>query len=114
MPGFKMGRVTSDIKYALSEIFSEVKDPRISKLLSIVKLDISGDMSYAKIYVSVMGSEEEKTSSLEALKNATGFIKRELGLRLNLRGVPHPTFVLDRSIDYGAHISDLISKINKD
>ena len=75
-------------------------------------IQITKDLKYAKIYVSVMGTESEKSDSMAALKSATGFIKREIGMRLNLRAVPQPTFVLDNSIDYGAHINDLIRKIN--
>jgi len=109
-----MERVKEDIRRELSAIMRSIKDPRLSPMTSVVAVEVTKDMKYAKVYVSIMGSEEEKSSSLEALKNATGFIKRELGQRLSLRGVPHPSFVIDRSIDYGAHINELIAKINKD
>ena len=114
MANNRMERVKEDIKRELAVILREIKDPRLSPMTSVIACEVTKDMKYAKVYVSVMGSEEEKTATLGALKNATGFIKRELGLRLNLRGVPHPTFVLDRSIDYGAHINEIIAKINKD
>ena len=114
MANNRMERVKEDIKRELASILREIKDPRLSPMTSVIAVEVTKDMKYAKVYVSVMGSEEEKASSLEALKNATGFIKREIGQRLSIRGVPHPTFVLDRSIDYGAHINELISKINKD
>jgi len=110
----RMERVKEDIRRELSAIMRSIKDPRLSPMTSVVAVEVTKDMKYAKVYVSIMGSEEEKSSSLEALKNATGFIKRELGQRLSLRGVPHPSFVIDRSIDYGAHINELIAKINKD
>ena len=114
MAGFRINRVSEDIKREITAIIRELKDPRVmGKMLTVVRVEVSSDASYAKVYVSVMGSEEEKKASLEALKNATGFIKREIGARLNLRAVPHPTFVLDNSIDYGAHINDLIKKINE-
>ena len=113
MANNRMERIKEDIKRELSSILRDIKDPRLSPMTSVVAVEVTKDLKYAKVYVSVMGTEEEKTSSMQALKNATGFIKREIGARLNLRGVPHPTFVLDRSIDYGAHINSIIAKINK-
>ena len=114
MANNRMERIKEDIKRELSSIMREVKAPRLSPMTRVIAVEVTKDLKYAKVYVSVMGTEEEKTSSLTALKNATGFIKREIGARLNLRGVPHPTFVLDRSIDYGAHINSIIAKINKE
>lgn len=113
MPGFKMGRVTSDIKIVLSDILREVKDPRVSKLLSIVKLDVSGDMSYAKVYVSAIEGKEKTEESVKALKNAAGYIRRELGSRLKLRKVPELRFVADDSIEVSANISRVISGFDK-
>ncbi|MBQ1186131.1 MAG: 30S ribosome-binding factor RbfA [Clostridia bacterium] len=109
MAGFKINRVTSDIKLALSDILREVKDPRISKLLSIVKLDVSGDMSYAKVYVSAIEGKEKTEESVKALKGAAGFIRRELGSRLKLRKVPELRFVADNSIEFSANISAIVN-----
>ncbi len=86
----------------------------MSSMTSIVSASVTKDLKYVKVYVSVLGSDEEKKATMEALKSATGYIKKEIGSRLNLRCVPHPTFVLDTSIDYGMHINELLSKINKD
>lgn len=113
MPGFKMGRVTSDIKMSLSDILREVKDPRVSKLLSIVKLDVSGDMSYAKVYVSAIEGREKTVESVKALKNAAGYIRRELGSRLKLRKVPELRFVADDSIEISANISRIVNSFDK-
>jgi ribosome-binding factor A len=68
MAGFKINRITSDIKIALSELLREVKDPRVSKLLSIVKVDVSGDLSYATVYVSAIEGYEATVNSVKALK----------------------------------------------
>ena len=76
MAGYKINRVTSDIKITLSELLREVKDPRISKLLSIVKVDVSGDLSYATVYVSAIEGFETTVSSVKALKGAAGFLRR--------------------------------------
>ncbi len=108
----RLERIKEEMKREMSSIIRELKDPRMSPMASIVAADVSKDLKYAKIYVSVMGTEEEKSDTMAALKSATGFIKREIGNRLNLRCVPHPTFVLDNTIDYGMHINDIIHKIN--
>lgn len=114
MAGFKINRVTSDIRLALSELLREVKDPRVSKLLSIVKLDVSGDMSYATVYVSAIEGEEKTIESVKALnKSASGFLRRELGSRLKLRKVPEFRFIADNSIENSAHISKLIDSFNE-
>ena len=108
----RLERIKQEVKREMSSIVRELKDPRISPMTSIVAADVSRDLKYAKIYVSVMGTEEEKRATMDALKSATGFIKREIGSRLDLRCVPQPTFVLDSTIDYGMHINELIHKIN--
>lgn len=114
MAGFKINRITSDIRIALSELLREVKDPRISKLLSIVKVDVSGDLSYATIYVSAIEGFESTVSSVKALKGAAGFLRRELGARLTLRKVPELRFVADDSIEQSANISRIIDSIKEE
>ncbi len=107
MAGFKINRVTSDIKYALSDLLREVKDPRVSKMLSIVKLDVSGDLSYATVYVSAIEGSEKTKESVKALKGMAGYLRRELGGRLSLRKVPELRFVADESIEISAKISKI-------
>lgn len=114
MAGYKINRVTSDIKICLSELFREVKDPRISKLLSIIKLDVSGDMSYATIYVSAIEGEKKTEESVKILnKSASGYLRKELGSRMKLRKVPELRFVADNSIKNSAHISEIIESFGK-
>lgn len=113
MAGFKINRVTSDIRLALSDILREIKDPRVSKLLSIVKLDVSGDMSYAKVYVSAIEGKEKTEESVKALKNAAGYIRRELGAKLSLRKVPELRFIADDSIEVSANISRIVNTFEK-
>ncbi len=106
-------RVAEEIKKELSMIIrDEVKDPRISEMLSIVKVDASRDLSHAKIYVSVLGSDEEKEETIDGLESANGFIRRELGKVLQLRHVPELNFVLDSSIEYSVHISKKIQELH--
>ncbi len=107
-------RINGEMMRELSSIFRTIKDPRMSSFTSVVSVNVTKDLKYAKIYVSVMGTPEEKEDTIKALKSATGYIKKEIATRLNLRIVPQPNFVLDNSIDYGMHINDLIHKINGD
>ena len=114
MAGYKINRVTSDIRIALSELLREVKDPRVSKLISIVKLDVSGDMSYATVYVSAIEGAEATAESVKALnKSASGYIRRELGARMKLRKVTELRFVADNSIENSAHISRIIDSFDE-
>lgn len=114
MAGFRINRISSDLKIALSELFREIKDPRVSKLLSIVKVDVSGDLSYATIYVSAIEGYESTVNSVKALKNAAGFLRRELGARLKLRKMPELRFIADDSIEHSANISKIIDSFNED
>lgn len=111
MAGFKIDRITSDIRIALSEMFRELKDPRISSLLSIVKINVSGDLSYATVYVSAIEGSEATAQSVKGLKSAAGYLRRELGSRLSLRKVPELRFVADDSIERSAHISCIINSL---
>jgi ribosome-binding factor A len=108
MPSFKINRLTSDIKIALSELLREVKDPRVSRLLSIVKVDVSGDLSYATVYVSAIEGMEKTVESVKALKGAAGYLRRELGARCKMRKVPELRFIADDSINISANISKII------
>ncbi len=109
MAGFKINRVSSDIKFALSSLLRSVKDPRVSSMLSIIKVDVSGDMSYATIYVSAIEGEEATEQSVKALnKSAAGYLRRELGSTLHLRKVPELRFVADNSLGKSAEISKII------
>lgn len=115
MAGFKINRVTSDIKICLSELLREVKDPRVSKLISIVKIDVSGDMSYASVYVSAIEGGEKTKESVKALnKSASGFLRRELGARMKLRKVPELKFIADDSIEKSSEIISVINSFKND
>ncbi len=109
MAGYRIDRTTSDIKLALSELLRGVKDPRVSKLLSIVKVDVSGDLSYATVAVSALEGGEVTETSVKVLnKSAAGYLRKELGSRLHLRKVPELRFVADHSIEKSAEISRII------
>ena len=112
MAGFKHGRITSDIQLAMSELMREVKDPRVSPLIGVVKVDVSGDLSYATVYVSAIEGYEKTVESVKGLKNAAGFLRRELGNRLKLRKVPELRFVADDSIIKSAQIMNIIESFD--
>ena len=114
MAGYKINRITQDVKITLSELLREVKDPRVSKLLSIVKVDVSGDLSYATVYVSAIEGFETTVNSVKALKGAAGYLRRELGMRLRLRKVPELRFVADDSIEQSANISKIIESFKEE
>ena len=113
MAGFKHGRITSDIQLALSELMREVKDPRVSPLIGIVKVDVSGDLSYATVYVSAIDGYEATVNSVKGLKSAAGYLRRELGSRLRLRKVPELRFIADDSIIKSAEIMNIIEGFDK-
>jgi len=92
---------------------TRMKDPRIG-FASITHVEVSGDLRHAKIFVSVMGSEEEQKDTMKALKHATGFLRHELASRLVLRYMPELVFKLDTSIVQGARILELINKIEQE
>ena len=107
MAGFHIDRISEDIKREIVSIMRELKDPRISDMLTVVKVDVSGDLSYAKVYISVLDKDQEK-DVLKGLKSASGFLRRELGHALQLRYTPELQFIADDSIAYGAHILEVL------
>ncbi len=114
MAGYKLNRITSDIHFALSDLLREVKDPRVSKLISIVKIDVSGDLSYCTVYISAIEGPEATKESVKGLKNAAGYLRRELGARLSLRKTPELRFREDDSILKSAGIAQIIDSFSAD
>ncbi len=112
MPSNKLNRTNEDIRLVMSQLLREVKDPRIHQgLISVTHVDTTGDLKYSKIYLSVMGLKDEK-DFMKGIKSASGWLRRELGMRLRLRNVPELTFTLDHSIEYGAHISSILAGLD--
>jgi ribosome-binding factor A len=107
-------KLSEEIKREASQILRyEIKDPRVSNMLSITRVEVSKDLSHAKIYVSLLGNDQTKKNALDGLERAKGFIRRELGKRLTLRFVPEIAFFMDTSIEHGAYINQLIEKLMK-
>ncbi len=108
----RVGRVAEQIKKGVSQILqTEMKDPRFTGFLSVTEVDVSRDLSHAKIYVSIYGSDNEKSLTLKALESALGFIRSEIGKRVRLRHIPEISFHLDKSLEYGAHISEILKDL---
>ncbi|NLT96038.1 MAG: 30S ribosome-binding factor RbfA [Clostridia bacterium] len=111
----RSNRISEEIKRELANIIHmELKDPRVKGLLSITDVKVTGDLRYAEVFVSFYGNKEEQKEVLETLKKAAGFIRTELGKRVRLRFVPELLFKPDNSLEHGAKISAILSKINRE
>lgn len=103
-----------EVQRELSKVISqEMKDPRIDPLTSVIAVEVTPDLKQAKVYVSVLGTEEKKQATLEGLRSAAPFIRRHLASTINLRNTPELRFYMDESIEYGVHMSQLIEEVNK-
>ncbi|EGL19574.1 MULTISPECIES: 30S ribosome-binding factor RbfA [Paenibacillus] len=112
MARVRVGRVGEQVKKEISQILqSEIKDPRIG-FLTVTGVDVTNDLSQAKVYLSVLGTDEQKEGTLKALSSASGYIRSELGKRIRLRKVPELIFKFDTSIDYGSRIESLLHDLN--
>ena len=102
MAGFRINRVSEDIRREIIAVTRELKDPRVmGKMLTVVRVEVSSDASYAKVYVSDLKGIESAKEAVKGLTAATGFIRREVGSRLHLRKTPELKFVADDSIEQG-------------
>ena len=112
MASNKILRINEDIQRVLSDRLRQIKDPRVTGhgLVTVVNVDTTGDLRWCKVYLSVIGEINEKEFK-KGLKSASGWLKRELGSALNLRYTPELVFEIDHSIEYGAHISDVINSL---
>ena len=110
-------RINGEVQKALSEIIrSELKDPRIHPMTSVVQVsvEVTPDLKYCKAYISVLADEEQAKDTIRGLKSAEGFIRTQLAKKINLRNTPEIFFVLDQSIEYGVRMSKLIDEVTKD
>jgi ribosome-binding factor A len=112
MAGYRIDRVSEDIKREIIAIIRELKDPRVmDKLITVVRVEISSDASYAKVYVSAMEGIDTAKEAVKGLKSATGLIRHEVGKRLHLRKTPELTFVADDSIEHGMNIVKIMEDL---
>ena len=115
MPSVRYDRINEELKKALSEIVREMKDPRISPMTTILRVEATNDLKLAKVKVSVYDkSDDISKETVAQLNRAEGFIARELGKRVDIRRIPTLKFTLDDSIEYAVHISEIINQLNSE
>ncbi|MDR3730046.1 MAG: 30S ribosome-binding factor RbfA [Oscillospiraceae bacterium] len=114
MASNRIGRINEEIQRELSEQLRRLKDPRVSQtgMVSVTRVDTTGDLRYARVYISVLDKSQEK-DVLKGLKSAAGFLRRELGRTLQLRYTPELQFLPDDSIQHGAHILEMLRDIER-
>lgn len=114
MATYRIDRVSEDIKREIIAIIRELKDPRVKdKMLTVVRVEISSDMSFAKVYVSALEGIDAAKAAVKGLESATGLIRRELSSRLRLRKAPEMKFIADDSIEHGMEIFKKMEDISR-
>ena len=109
----KNTRINGEVLKELSNIIrGGIKDPRIHSMTSVVSVEVTPDLKQCKAYISVLGDEEAQKATLEGLKGAEGYIRRQLAKNLNLRNTPEIRFIMDQSIAYGVRMTKLIQDVN--
>lgn len=107
-------RLEGEFRRALGEIFlTGIKDPGFSHMAGVTRVEITPDLQFAKVYVSVYDEPEKRTQTIDALKRAEGFLRAKLNERIKVRRIPELHFVLDDSIEYSIRLSKLIDEVNK-
>lgn len=110
----RLNRIDEEMKKEISHIITyDLKDPNITGLISVTKVKVSGDLKYAKVYVSMLNAKDNK-QVLAALKKSAGFVRTEVAKRINLRTTPEIIFIFDDSIEYGARIDTILRNVIKD
>ncbi len=111
----KNTRINSEVQKELSNILREgIKDPRIAPFTSVTSVEVAPDLKTCKAYISVLGDEKAQQDTLEGLKSAEGYIRRELAHTVNLRNTPEITFIVDQSIEYGVNMTRKIDEVTRD
>lgn len=112
MAGFKLGRTSEDLRRELMDILRNMKDPRISGgMISILRIDLTNDLSHCKVYISALEGMEKAKEAVKVLQNASGFVRREVMHRLEMRKVPELHFIPDDSIEHSADIQRILNQI---
>lgn len=110
----KNTRINGEVLKELSNIIrSEIKDPRINPMTSVVEVEVAPDLKTCKAYISVLGDEKSQKDTITGLKSAEGYIRRQLARTVNLRNTPEIRFILDQSIEYGINMSKLIDEVTE-
>jgi ribosome-binding factor A len=108
----RIDRVNEEVKRHIDAILrEELNDPRVKGTFSVTRAEVTRDLSYAKVYVSVL-SDEDRADMMKALKKAAGFVRKSLGRRMIIRSAPEILFIEDKNIAYGIHIADVLKKVH--
>lgn len=111
----RIHQISEEVKRSLSDIIqNRLKDPRIPMMTSVSYVEVTGDLSYAKVFISVLGTDLEREKAIKGLNSAKGFIKKELGRDVKMRAMPELIFISDDSIERGIEMSNLIDEVNHD
>ena len=112
MAGHRIDRISEDIKREIIAVIRELKDPRVmDKLLTVVRVEVSSDASFAKVYISAMEGFDTARTAVKGLESATGYIRKEVGKRLRLRKTPELKFMADNSIEHGMNITKIMDDL---
>lgn len=110
--GFRVGRTSEDLKRELTDIIRHVKDPRVSSILTIIKVELSNDLSHCKVYISSLEGMDKAKEAVKGLNNANGFIKHEVNSRIKMRRIPNFHFIADDSTEYSADIARILNSLD--
>lgn len=115
MASNRIDRISDEVMRALAEALRSVKDPRVQNgLVSVTHCEVTGDLRYAKVFISVLGTPEQGAEVMKGLKSAAGWLRREVGHKVQLRYAPELLFQLDSSMTHGAHISKVIHDLERE
>ena len=109
----RLQKINDEIRKEAAEVLrSELKDPRVSTMTTVTSAQVSNDLKYCKIFVSILGDDAAKKEAMDGLKNAAPYLRKMLAMRINLRHTPAVSFVLDESLDYGMKMDKIFKEIN--
>lgn len=115
MKNKRINRISEEVRRVVSDILlNGLKDPRINSMATVTSVEVTRDLSFANIYISVLGNDLEKENTILGLESAKGFIRNEIANKINLRHVPEPRFHLDETIENAMYMSKLINKVSEE
>lgn len=110
----RVNRIAEEIKKVISQLLvNGLKDPRINSMTSVTKVEVTSDLRYATVFISVLGDEKSKKDTLDGLKSARGYIRNTIGKEIDLRYIPEPIFKLDESIEISINMAKLINEVTE-
>ena len=114
MANFNLKRLSEDIKRELSSAVSGVKDPRVSKnFVTVAHVELTSDLSYCKVRIACLGGEGRTAKAVEGMPAASGYFKKAIAARIRMRKMPELIFLPDNSLEYSAHIEEILAKLPK-